>query len=229
MKVVAILQARMTSTRLPGKVLREMAGKTMLEHVVERVSAARLVDQVVIATTTDPSDDVLHEFCAERGWSVVRGSMEDVLSRFVLAAERFSADIIVRVTTDCPLADPQLIDDVVRVVMSSDYDYVSNRLPPDERTIPLGLDVECFRRSALENAATNAAAGPEREHVTPYIYNNRTKLRCLHLKYPDIGHADLRMTVDTLGDFKLLEEVIETVNGFGWKHAISQVVAKCEY
>lgn len=226
MNVVAILQARMTSTRLPGKVLREMAGKTMLEHVVERVSAARLVDQVVIATTTDPSDDVLYDFCVERGWSVVRGSMEDVLSRFVLAADTFSADVIVRVTTDCPLADPDLIDDVVRVLMCSDYDYVSNRLPPEERTIPLGLDVECFRRSALENAARNAVVGPEREHVTPYIYNNRDMFRCLHLKYPDIGHGSLRMTVDTPDDFRFLENVMETLDSFGWKRSIPEAVEK---
>jgi spore coat polysaccharide biosynthesis protein SpsF len=199
-----------------------MAGKTMLEHVVERVSAAWLVDQVVIATTTDPSDDVLHEFCAERGWSVVRGSMEDVLSRFVLAAERFRADIIVRVTTDCPLADPELIDDVVRVVMSSDYDYVSNRLPPDERTIPLGLDVECFRRSALEGAATNAADGPEREHVTPYIYHNREKFRCMHLRYPEIGEPDFRLTVDTQADFELISRILVDRSSFSWKSILNR-------
>ena len=221
MNVVAILQARMTSTRLPGKVLREMAGKTMLEHVVERVSAARLVDQVVIATTTEPSDDVLYDFCVERGWSVVRGSMEDVLSRFVLAADTFSADVIVRVTTDCPLADPDLIDDVVRVLMCSDYDYVSNRLPPEERTIPLGLDVECFWRSALDNAGTNAAVGPEREHVTPYIYNNRKKFRCVHLRYPEIGKPDLRLTVDTQEDFQTVTSILKSVRVGGWDETIS--------
>jgi spore coat polysaccharide biosynthesis protein SpsF len=200
-----------------------MAGKTMLEHVVERVSAARLVDQVVIATTTDPSDDVLYDFCVERGWSVVRGSMEDVLARFVLAADTFRADVIVRVTTDCPLADPDLIDDVVRVLMCSDYDYVSNRLPPEERTIPLGLDVECFRKSALEIANATATCESEREHVTPYIYNNREKFRCLHLRYPEVSEISARLTVDTVEDFARVSLLLSKVNDFSLNVLLSSL------
>lgn len=225
MNVVAILQARMSSTRLPGKVLMNLAGKTMLEHVYDRVRAASLVNQVVIATTTDPSDDELFTFCKEKGYEVVRGPLEDVLGRFMLAADVFDADIIVRVTTDCPLADPQLIDDVVREVLSGDYDYVSNRLPPEARTIPIGLDVEGFTKAALDRANFEATRAEEREHVTPYIYNNQNTYRCLHLRYPEIGHAEERWTVDTPEDFAFAQAILSLNPSMNWRATRDRILS----
>lgn len=220
MNVVAILQARMSSTRLPGKVLMNLAGKTMLEHVYDRVQAARLVNQVVIATTTDPGDDELFAFCKAKGYEVIRGPLEDVLGRFVLAADAYQADIIVRVTTDCPLADPQLIDDVVQEVLTGDYDYVSNRLPPEPRTIPIGLDVEGFTKAALDRANSEATRAEEREHVTPYIYNNQNRYRCLHLRYPEIGHAEERWTVDTPEDFAFAQAILRSNPQMSWRKTL---------
>ncbi len=189
---VAIIQARMSSSRLPGKVMQDIAGQPMLWHVVNRARHARLVDQVVIATTTDPSDDVLEQFCNQKNLHCYRGSLPDVLDRFYQAANRYRADVIIRLTADCPLLDPQLLDRTVSVFLgnepnldpSSDhlittqpslitcpYAFAANRLPPPwKRTIPIGLDVEVCSFDALQRAWKEADQSYQREHVMPYLY-----------------------------------------------------------
>ncbi len=189
---LAIIQARMSSSRLPGKVMQDIAGKPMLQHVIERARAARLVDQVVLATTNDPSDDVLQHFCQEQGHPFYRGSLNDVLDRFYRAAFQFQADVIIRLTADCPLLDPKLIDltllallgmplaldesrnDQLRTNAShaaQSLDFAANRLPPPwKRTLPIGLDVEACSMSALEQAWRQADKDFQREHVMPYFY-----------------------------------------------------------
>jgi spore coat polysaccharide biosynthesis protein SpsF (cytidylyltransferase family) len=228
MKVVAILQARSTSTRLPGKVLMEIAGKTMLERVFERVSAAQTVNEVVVATTEDPSDDQLMEFCSRIGVPAIRGSLNDVLSRFIVAADATQADIIVRVTTDCPLADPELIDEVVNRILKGDCDYVSNRLPPDPRSIPIGLDVEAVTYAALKTADEEAQLTPEREHVTPFIYNRQDVFRCVHLEHPEIGHGEDRWTVDTPEDMEFVRALTPFVSSFSWRDTFRAIEALSE-
>ena len=170
LRTVAIIQARMTSTRLPGKVLKEICGKPMLARQIERVARARLVDLVAVATSEDASDDPIAALCAEFGVPSYRGSLADVLGRFQGAAERLGpADHIVRLTGDCPLSDPSIVDACVAVHIANGADYTANGV---ERTYPDGLDVEVMTSSVLARAAREAKDPFQREHVTPYIYRN---------------------------------------------------------
>jgi spore coat polysaccharide biosynthesis protein SpsF len=183
-KVVAIIQARMASSRLPGKVLLDIGGKPMLEWVVERARRAQTVPEVVVATTVDPSDTPVFEFCKQKDYRVGRGSVHDVFDRYYQAAKHFQADVIVRITADCPLIDPELIDDAVKLLLSQTdtlslrsrlsaprFEFVANRLPPPwGRTYPIGLDTEVFTMEAFQRAKGQVVAKHQREHVTPFFY-----------------------------------------------------------
>jgi spore coat polysaccharide biosynthesis protein SpsF len=184
-RIVAIVQARMGSARLPGKVLMDIAGATMLDRVLERTSRSALLDEVVVATTTERVDDELSDHCRKRSWRCFRGSQFDVLDRYLQAARAARADVIVRVTADCPLLDSQLLDEVVRKLLAGDapaapgatagvetaYDFAANRLPPPwRRTYPIGLDVEVCTYGSLERAWQEATEPQQREHVMPYMY-----------------------------------------------------------
>ena len=219
MKVVAIIQARMSSTRLPGKVLKLASGRTMLDRMLERVKKARTISEVVIATTTDPSDDAIARACKKLGVSVFRGSLQDVLDRFYQASRLYQADIIVRLTGDCPLIDPALIDDVVNALTRKKVDFACNRLPPPcSRTYPIGLDVEACTFSALEQAWYGAKEKFEREHVLPYLYAVPGRFSVLQLNHTtDLGH--LRWTLDTPEDLVLLRRIYRYFQGrndFSW-------------
>jgi len=182
--VVAIIQARMNASRLPGKVMLDLGGKPMLEWVVERTRRARRANEVVVATTLDPSDDPVFEFCKQKNYRVGRGSVYDVLDRYYQTAKHFQADGVVRITADCPLIDPDLIDQAVQLFHSETgslelramlaaprFDFVTNRLPPPwGRTYPIGLDVEVMTFDALEQAKRRAVTRHQKEHVTPYLY-----------------------------------------------------------
>ena len=183
-KTIAIIQARMSASRLPGKVLMAIGGKPMLEWVVERTRRSELVDQVVVATTLDPSDDPVFEFCKQQDYRVGRGKVHDVLDRYYQTAKHFQAQVVVRITADCPLIDPALIYEAIRLLFSGTgalalrsklsaprFDFVTNRLPPPwGRTYPIGLDVEVLTFDVLEQAWKRAIAKHQREHVTPYFY-----------------------------------------------------------
>jgi spore coat polysaccharide biosynthesis protein SpsF len=166
MKIVAIIQARMGATRLPGKVLMDVAGKPVLGHVINRVSLAKTVDQVVVATTDRPGDDAVARYCRDSGVSLFRGSEGDVLDRYYRCAKAHNADHIVRITADCPLHDPAVIDYVDDEYLKVGCDYATNAI---EYTFPEGFDIEIFSMAALEKAWTEARLPSEREHVTPYI------------------------------------------------------------
>ncbi|HVL68439.1 MAG TPA: glycosyltransferase family protein [Vicinamibacterales bacterium] len=203
MSTVAIIQARMSSTRLPGKVLAEIAGEPMLALVSRRVRSAKTLDQVVIATSTSSADDAVEAVCRERGIAVFRGSEEDVLDRYRGAAEFADAATVVRVTADCPLIDPQVIDLVVDEFRKGGADYVSNTI---QRTYPDGLDTEVMSRAALERAWSEAVLQSEREHVTPYIWKHPE----LFPQRQVVQAADLsalRWTVDEPRDLELVREV----------------------
>lgn len=167
MKVVAVIQARVSSSRLPRKVLADISGQPMVMRVVERVRRATLVDEVVLATSADPSDDPLVELCQRREVKCVRGSLSDVLDRFRAAARATEADVVVRITADCPLVDPKLIDRTIEKLLTDRLDYTSNGLP--RVSYPDGLDCEAFTAVALERAWAEATQPAEREHVTPYL------------------------------------------------------------
>lgn len=241
-RVVAIVQARMDSSRLPGKVLLDIGGDAMLARVVARVSRARAVDKVLVATTTEPSDDLLVEYCTSRSFEYTRGSQFDVLDRYYQAARGAGAHVVVRITADCPVIDPGLVDQAVNTllaksgtaaVLNSDrtlmpFDFVTNRLPPPwKRTYPIGLDTEVCTFDALERAWHEAKEPQQREHVMPYFYEGvepSSEHQALSVatsprgfKIAMLNHVlDLgayRWTVDTPPDLELMRRIYRHFDG----------------
>lgn len=208
MKVVAIIQARMESTRLPGKVLLDLAREPMLVRVVDRARRGTALHKVVIATTTKPADDAIVQLCAERGWPWFRGSENDVLDRYYRAAVAYGADVVIRITSDCPLVDPLILDNVVHelVERQPDIDYASTAFP--RRTFPRGLDTEVIRFDALERTWREDRNPVWREHVTPYIYHNPHAFR-IHgvMNNEDLSH--MRWTVDTFEDLTFMRKIYD--------------------
>jgi spore coat polysaccharide biosynthesis protein SpsF len=197
----------MGSTRLPGKVLKEVCGRTLLEHQMERTLRARSLAAVVVATSTTAADDAVARVAGSRGWAIWRGSELDVLARYVGAAAEFAADPVVRMTMDCPLIDPIVIDRVVEAYLNGTYDLVANNL---ERTFPHGHDVEVFSRSALETSHHEAVTPFEREHVSPFIRDNPKRFRLGNVRCPrDLHH--LRWTVDYPEDLEFVRSVYESL------------------
>ncbi|WP_213586903.1 cytidylyltransferase domain-containing protein [Paenibacillus sp. J2TS4] len=209
MKVVAIIQARINSSRLPGKVLMKVMDKPLLEYQVERLQRAVSLDDIVIATTTGSQDDAIADWAKKLSIPCFRGPEQDVLARYSMTADRYQADAIVRLTADCPLLDPQIVDKVVEsyVLYSPPYDYFSNIY---ERTYPRGMDTEIFSAEALKMAHNEAVRPYDREHVTPYLYNHPDRFKIGGM----IHHTDesrYRLTVDTPEDFQLISRIIETL------------------
>ena len=203
MKVVAIVQARLGSTRLPGKIMADLAGKPLLQRVLSRAQRAATLECVAIATTDRPADEAVAEFCRAAGILCFRGSENDVLDRYYGAARQFGADIIVRLTSDCPLLDPAVIDQTVSAFLAGAYDYVSNTL---QLSFPDGLDTEVFSLAALEKAWREARLPSEREHVTAYIWKHPELFRLGNVRHePDYSH--LRWTVDEPADLEFVRRV----------------------
>jgi len=206
MRTVAIIQARMGSTRLPGKVMMDLEGKTILDRVVTRVRRATSLSDVVVATTDLPEDDAIVDECNRLGVKFYRGSSEDVLDRYYRAAAASEADAIVRITSDCPLVDPETIDSLIWYSNNTPppVDYISNVL--DYRTYPRGLDVEYVSWSTLETAWKEAVDPAEREHVTLYIYRRPDQFSLSGMRFDDdLSH--LRWTVDTPEDLELVRKI----------------------
>lgn len=240
-KVVAIVQARMGSSRLPGKVLLDIAGQPMLARVVARTARAATVDKVLLATTTDASDDPVAAYCASKGIACARGDQFDVLDRYFRAARPYNPDVVVRITADCPVIDPELIDEVVAALLDGGCDFACNRLPPPwHRTYPIGLDTEACTFAALEKAWKEAQEPQQREHVMPYFYENvqlsaagdrlsvgasPRAFRIAVLNHvPDYG--EMRWTVDTPQDLEFIRQVYARFAGrddFTWKEVLALV------
>ena len=204
--IVAIVQARMSSSRLPGKVLLPLMGKPMLARQIERIKRARSLESVIVATSTNSDDDEIASMCAGRGIECERGSLVDVLDRYYRIAERCRPQHIVRLTGDCPLTDPIVIDAVVDFACAGAYDYASNTLEP---TFPDGLDVEVCTYSALERAWKEAKLPSEREHVTPYIKKHPDFFRGSFKFHQD--HSAQRWTVDEPEDFAVVKRIYEAL------------------
>lgn len=199
MKTVAIIQARMGSTRLAGKSLLDIEGQPLLGHVIDRTKASRLVDEVVLATTTGVEDAVLVSYAQSKGINAFRGSVHDVLDRFYQAALASHADVIVRITADDPFKDPEVIDLVIRRLLDSpELDYASNTITP---TYPEGLDVEVIRFPALAKAWREAKLPSEREHMTPYIWKNPTIFKIANVVH-EKDLSKLRWTLDYDADLE---------------------------
>jgi spore coat polysaccharide biosynthesis protein SpsF len=202
--ILAILQARMSSTRLPGKVMKPLLGEPMIGRQIERVARSRRIDRLAVATSVEPGDDPLAAYCEALGVGVFRGPLDDVLSRFMGAAEAFGpADHIVRLTADCPLADPDVIDACIDLHLAAGADYTTNG---QQRTYPTGLDVEALPMAALATAAREASDAYDREHVTPYLYRRPERFKLAHLTQ-DTDTSRLRWTVDHPEDFDFVERV----------------------
>lgn len=201
--VVAIIQARMGSTRLPGKVLKKVLGKTLLEHLVLRVKRAHKLDKIIVATTTEKEDGSIEKLAKSLGVSVYRGSVNDVLDRYYQAAKEVNAQTIVRLTGDCPLMDPKVIDRCVDFYKRNSFDYVSNINPP---TFPDGMDVEVFSFAVLEKAWQEAKRDSDREHVTPFIRNSGNFKTANVRNGVDV--SGLRLTVDEARDLFLIQALI---------------------
>jgi len=206
-----IIQARTGSTRLPGKIFKELSGKPMLWHVVDRLSHSRLADKIIIATTDLPEDDQVETFCKTNNIFFYRGSSNDVLSRYYETAKKFNAETIVRITSDCPLIDPQIVDRMIETFYKLNtlriFDYLSNTI---QRNFPRGLDVEIFLFSSLRKAYYQASTKYEREHVTPFIYEHPKWFKTKNF----VGQKDYsfhRWTVDTEEDFHLIEEIYKSL------------------
>jgi spore coat polysaccharide biosynthesis protein SpsF (cytidylyltransferase family) len=206
-RTVVIAQARMSSTRLPGKTLLELGGIPVVDRVVERARESELADGLWVATTTDPSDDVLAEHLRGLGVPYIRGPLDDVLERYVMAAREACADTVVRITCDCPLIDPGVIDQTIAAFRDApEVDYCSNTLV---RTYPIGMDTEVFSADALARAHAEAREPHEREHVTPYIYQHPGVFSLRNVCAPEWATwPELRLTLDEPADLDMLEAIV---------------------
>jgi spore coat polysaccharide biosynthesis protein SpsF len=218
LRVVAIIQARMGSTRLPGKVLKDLEGETVLARVVNRLRGARLITDLLVATTELAADDAIVQECESLSVPVSRGDQDDVLDRYYRAAQLAKAEVVVRITSDCPLIDPEITDKTIAAFLEARADYASNALV---RTYPRGLDTEVMSSGALGRAWREAGESYEREHVTPYIYEHPSEFKLVSVT-DTVDRGDYRWTVDTAEDLEFVRAVYARLKGggFGWRDVI---------
>jgi spore coat polysaccharide biosynthesis protein SpsF len=224
MKIAAIIQARMGSSRLPNKVLMDLGGATVLERVLHRLGRSGTIPELLVATTTAAQDDVIVEKCKGGGVGVFRGSELDALDRYYRAAEHLQVDVVVRITSDCPLIDPAVTDATIRAFLDQQADYASN---VRVRTYPRGLDTEVMTVQALERAWREARQPHQREHVTPYIYENPGQFKLYGIEN-DTDCSRHRWTLDTPEDLAFLQAVYARFGGrddFGWREILELVEA----
>lgn len=219
--IVCMIQTRMGSTRLPGKVMKEVEGKALLQHMIERMIRSKFVDKFVVATSVKKENDVIEKLCKQLGILCCRGSEDDVLDRYYQCAKSFDPvpEYIMRVTADCPLQDPEVIDFVVKKFLEKKVDYVTNSFEPLYED---GFDVEIFKFSALEEAWKKAVKRSEREHVTPYIRNS-TSFKKYYEKY--CSTYTYKLSVDTQNDFELIKQIFSRLYAPGKIFGINEVVS----
>ena len=224
---LAIVQARMGSTRLPGKVLKEIDGRPLIELLLHRLARSKKIDKIVVATSVGPENEILAEVVRKCGFDVFRGSENDVLDRYFEAAKAHPAQVVVRVTGDCPIIDPHLVDEVISLFQNGDLDYASNNNPP---TFPDGLDTEVFSFAALATAHQQATSLHEREHVTPFLRTNSQFRRANYSHVSDLSGE--RWTVDDPEDFEVIENVVTHFApdpDFGWLDVVELTASHPEY
>lgn len=223
MKAAAIIQARMTSSRLPGKVLMPLGNRPMLQLVIERLQRSETLSDIIVATSAEEADDPIVDLCAHLAIPVARGSRDDVLSRFAGALHLTEADTIVRVTADCPLIDSTLIDKALAVFAAERPDHLSCG---SDGGYPRGINAEIVARTALELAAREAAEPFEREHVTPFLYTRPDRFRLVKMEAPqELRRPDYRITVDEPADMAMMEALIEGIGGDTLAISLHDVVA----
>ena len=220
MKIIVIVQARMTSSRLPGKVLRPIGGRPMLQWVMESMAASQEADGILLATSDDPSDDPIEAFARENCWAFFRGSLDDVAQRYLSAAERVKADVIVRISGDSPLLPYELVDLAIRIFRGKEYDLVTN---VKTRTYPKGASVEVFSIGILRSMILKLKSDEDREHVTPWLY------RAEGVRLHDFQHnpriGDKRLVVDTPEDFKVMDRVLTRLDRPHTDYELDEILA----
>ncbi|APF27311.1 cytidylyltransferase family protein [Clostridium sporogenes] len=208
-RIVATIEARMTSSRLPGKVLMDFCGKPNLQHIVERLKRSKYIDEVVVATTTNKEDDPIIELCKKICCKYYRGSEEDVLLRVVEAAKSVNAKYIIEITGDCPVIDWRHSDQLVKMFFSSSYDYASNII---ERSFPRGFDTQIFPVEVLDEVNRITRNPVDHEHVSIYIYTHPEKYKLLNWKADEkMNHPEFEITLDTKEDYQFIKEIYETL------------------
>jgi len=222
MKIIAIVQARMGSTRLPGKVMKDLGGDTVLARVVRRVERSEEIEPVIVATSDANSDDVIARECDRLGVGCFRGNEDDVLDRYYSAAESVGADAVARITSDCPAIDPEIVDKTIRAFREARADYASNAL---ERSYPRGLDNEVMTMATLERMWREATHSYQRAHVTAYVYENPSLFRIVSVK-GDTDYSRYRWTLDTPDDLDFLRALYGRLGNrddFSWREALAVV------
>jgi spore coat polysaccharide biosynthesis protein SpsF len=215
MQVICIVQARMNSKRLPGKVMKEIQGIPIIGHILNSLSYSKKIDDIVVATTTNSVDDILVNYLEKHGWKYFRGKENDVLLRYVETLKKFPANYVVRITADNPLIDPEIVDSVIDKALETKSDYVANHLL---KSFPLGMVVEVISAKILLKIEKLTKESDDREHVTWYVYRNKDKFKTLNVTASKkLNHPQWRLTVDTKEDFQLIEKIINKLykkNGF---------------
>jgi spore coat polysaccharide biosynthesis protein SpsF len=204
-----IIQARMGSSRLPGKIMLNLDNHSILDYVIKQLKNSKIINKIVIATTQDDSDNVIVEYAQKNRLLYFRGNKEDVLDRYYQCAKKFSINNIVRVTSDCPLIDPQIIDYLIEIFVRNDLDYATNKLPIDSPSCNQGAEVEIFSFKTLEKIWNDSKKPSEREHVTPYIYNNPSQFKISNV--PSKGMNSLRYTIDRENDLELVRKIVSLI------------------
>lgn len=215
--IVAIVQARMGANRLPGKVLMDINGISLLQYQIQRISRSKLLERYVVATSTASQDDQIDLFCQKHSIECFRGPENDVLSRYYECAKKYNADVIVRLTADCPFSDPEIIDRVIKLFKEEKADYAANTIPPESNHFPDGFDVEVFTMQALERANLGARDDHDREHVTFYFWKYQNGFRTLQLSLP-LDYSQYRLTVDYPEDLEVARFIareLKLSNKFG--------------
>lgn len=206
MKIGIVIQARMNSRRLPGKVMKKLAVREVLWHVVERCGRSTLQDNVIVATSREKNDDIIYDFCKANDINVFRGELDNVLARYYECAKEYDLDTVVRITADCPLIDPTIIDRCIRLFGEKDLEFCSNII---KRTFPIGLDCEVMSFSALERSYRYATAAYEREHVDEYILHRLDEFKYCNIEAEGEFISDARLTLDEPADFSLLKLIFD--------------------
>lgn len=221
MTVNISIEARMTSSRLPGKVLKPINNKPNLEIMIQRVKKAKLVDNIIVATTTNKTDDIIVQWCIENNIDYFRGSENNVFDRVLKTHQHFNSDIIVELTGDCPLLDPMLIDEAISIYLNNSYDYILNDL---ETTYPVGMGVQVYSLATLLSVSTDRELTYEdKEHVSPYLYTSG-KYNIYNIKAPqELTMPELSVTLDTQEDFELIQTICSSFDNFDF--SLKEIIA----
>jgi len=219
-KIAAFVQARMTSTRLPGKVLAEVGGKPILQYILERLQQVRQLDQIVVLTSREPSDYPIADFCVNRGFPCFCGDLQNVAKRFCDAMNHYAVDAFVRICADSPLIDPALIERAISVFVDGQYDLVTNLFP---RTFPQGQSVEVIRANSFRSTMPQIQKPEHCEHVTKYFYDHYSQFSIFNMESPT-DYSHMKLTIDTSTDLKTFSRILDGLDRPHWEYGLAEIL-----